>query len=88
MFELINEMIEATAAQIRRKHKSIKRLFPDFDAKTKGVEEKGGLKLVDQILNFCFSGYDYPSYDDAPSFTLLTSLAAIGLFAVIVRRRR
>jgi hypothetical protein len=48
MDELINDIIEATAADIRRKHRSIKRLFPDFDAKTKGVEDMGGLRLVDQ----------------------------------------
>jgi len=48
MDELINKIIEATAADIRRKHRSIKRLFPDFDAKTKGVEDLGGLRLVDQ----------------------------------------
>ncbi|MCG3218347.1 MAG: hypothetical protein KAR35_05055 [Candidatus Heimdallarchaeota archaeon] len=67
-------------------------IFGDYKNMYSSVSEYGkpvgGLKLVDQILNFCFSGYDYPSYDDAPSFTLLTSLAAIGLFAVIVRRRR
>lgn len=48
MFDLLNKILEATATDIRRKHRSIKRLFPDFDLKTKGVEDKGGLKLVDQ----------------------------------------
>lgn len=46
--KLLDQIIEATAADIRRKHRSIKRLFPDFDVKTKGVEDKGGLRLVDQ----------------------------------------
>jgi hypothetical protein len=41
-------LLSATAFDIRRKHRSIKRLFPDFDAKTKGVEDRGGLRLVDQ----------------------------------------
>lgn len=44
-------MLEATTTDIRRKQKSIKRLFPDFDVKTKGVEDKGGLKLVDQDVD-------------------------------------
>jgi len=48
MFDLLKKIIEATANDIRRKQKSIKRLFPDFDAKTRGVEDKGGLRLVDQ----------------------------------------
>lgn len=46
--DLIELLLEADAAAIRRKHRSIKRLFPDFDAKTKGVEDKGGLRFVDQ----------------------------------------
>jgi len=45
---LFENLKEATASQLRRKHKSIKRLHPDFTSKTKGVENKGGLKLVDQ----------------------------------------
>ncbi len=45
---LLSDLLEATATDIRRKHRSIKRLFPDFDAKTKGVENKGGLRFVDQ----------------------------------------
>ena len=45
---LLDKILEASAADIRRKHRSIKRLFPDFDIKTKGVEDKGGLRLVDQ----------------------------------------
>lgn len=46
--DLLEKILEATASDIRRKHRSIKRLFPDFDAKTKGVEDKGGLRLEDQ----------------------------------------
>lgn len=48
MFDLLEKILEANATAIRRKHRSIKRLFPDFDAKTKGVEDKGGLRFVDQ----------------------------------------
>lgn len=48
MFDLIGKIIEATAGDIRRKHRSIKRLFPDFDVKTKGVEDMGGLRLANQ----------------------------------------
>lgn len=49
MFDrLFENLWEATASQLRRKQQSIKRLFPDFSAKTKGVEDKGGLRLVDQ----------------------------------------
>ena len=48
MFDLLEKIIEADAAAIRRKHRSIKRLFPDFSIKTKGVEDKGGLRFVDQ----------------------------------------
>lgn len=48
MFDLLKKILEATASDIRRKHRSIKRLFPDFDVKTKGVEDKGGLRLDDQ----------------------------------------
>lgn len=48
---LLEQLLEATASDIRRKHKSIKRLFPDFDAKTKGVEDKGGLRLTDQDVS-------------------------------------
>jgi len=48
MFDLLSKILEADAAAIRRKHRSIKRLFPDFDDKTKGVEDKGGLRFVDQ----------------------------------------
>jgi len=48
MFDLFEKLVEATASDIRRKHRSIKRLFPDFDVKTKGVEDRGGLRLVDQ----------------------------------------
>jgi len=51
MLDLLKKIIEATANDIRRKHRSIKRLFPDFDNKTKGVEDKGGLRLVDQDDN-------------------------------------
>jgi len=51
MLDLFEKLIEASASDIRRKQKSIKRLFPDFDAKTKGVEDKGGLKLVNQSAN-------------------------------------
>ena len=46
--DLLEKILEADAAAIRRKHRSIKRLFPDFDDKTKGVEDKGGLRFVDQ----------------------------------------
>ena len=46
--DLLEKILEANATAIRRKHRSIKRLFPDFDAKTKGVEDKGGLRFVDQ----------------------------------------
>jgi len=48
VYNLLQQLLEATASQIRRKQQSIKRLFPDFGAKTKGVEDKGGLRLVDQ----------------------------------------
>jgi len=48
MNNLIEQLLEATPTDIRRKHRSIKRLFPDFDDKTKGVEDKGGLRFVDQ----------------------------------------
>jgi len=48
MYKLLDSILEATASDIQRKQKSIKRLFPDFDAKTRGVEDKGGIKLVDQ----------------------------------------
>lgn len=48
MYDLIEKILEATTSDIRRKQKSIKRLFPDFDAKTRGVEDRGGLRLVDQ----------------------------------------
>jgi hypothetical protein len=51
MDELFEKLVEATASQLRRKQQSVKRLFPDFDAKTKGVEDKGGLRLVDQNVN-------------------------------------
>jgi len=51
MFDLLRKIIEATASDIRRKHRSIKRLFPDFDDKTRGVELKGGLRLDDQDAN-------------------------------------
>lgn len=46
--KLIEQLNEATFDTIRRKHRSIKRLFPDFDYKTRGVERKGGLRLVNQ----------------------------------------
>ncbi|MHA1286343.1 MAG: hypothetical protein ACTSPB_02950, partial [Candidatus Thorarchaeota archaeon] len=49
MYEnILAKMLEATTAALRRKHRSIKRKFPDFDAKTKGVEDLGGLRMVDQ----------------------------------------
>ena len=48
MDNLIGQLLEAAASDIRRKHRSVKRLFPDWDVKTKGVEDKGGLRLVDQ----------------------------------------
>ncbi len=48
MIDLIDKLVEATASDILRKHRSIKRLFPDFDKKTKGVEDKGGIRLDDQ----------------------------------------
>jgi len=48
---LLLQLLEATASDIRRKHRSIKRLFPDFDVKTKGVEDRGGLRLEDQDAN-------------------------------------
>jgi len=51
MFDILGKLWEATASDIRRKHQSIKRLFPDWDVKTKGVEDKGGLKLVDQDVD-------------------------------------
>jgi hypothetical protein len=48
MFDLMNKLLEATATDVRRKQQSIKRLFPDFDAKTRGVEDKGGIRLDHQ----------------------------------------
>jgi len=47
-YNLVNLIIEATATDVRRKQQSIKRLFPDFDAKTRGVEDKGGIRLDHQ----------------------------------------
>jgi hypothetical protein len=43
-------MDEATASQIRRKQKSINKLFPQFPERVKAVQDKGGLRLkkVDQ----------------------------------------
>jgi len=46
----VKKVVEATATDIRRKQQSIKRLFPDFDAKTKGVEDKGGIRLDHQDI--------------------------------------
>lgn len=43
-----SKVVEASANDVRRKHRSIKRLFPDFDDKTKGVEDMGGLRFVEQ----------------------------------------
>jgi len=48
MFDLMNKLVEATATDVQRKQQSIKRLFPDFDAKTRGVEDKGGIRLDHQ----------------------------------------
>lgn len=48
MYKLLDSIFEATASNIVRKQRTIKRLFPDFDAKTRGVEDKGGIRLVDQ----------------------------------------
>jgi len=48
MFDLVENMLEATATDIRRKQQSIKRLFPDWDVKTRGVEDKGGIRLDHQ----------------------------------------
>lgn len=44
------DMDEATASQIRRKQKSIGKLFPQFPDRVKAVQDKGGLRLknVDQ----------------------------------------
>lgn len=41
---------EATASQIRRKQKSINKLFPQFPERVKAIQDKGGLRLkrVDQ----------------------------------------
>jgi len=49
--DLFNELNEATFDTIRRKHRSINKLFPDFAAKTKGVERNGGLRLVSMDKN-------------------------------------
>jgi len=41
------DMDEATASQIKRKQKSVHKLFPEFSDRVKAVQDKGGLRLKD-----------------------------------------
>jgi len=42
---MFNELFEATTSQLKRKQKSITRLFPTFPDRVKGVANNGGIKL-------------------------------------------
>lgn len=42
---MFNELFEATASDLKRKQKSITRLFPNFPDRVKGVADNGGIRL-------------------------------------------
>jgi len=82
MFEIVEKIIdEADYNQIKRKNKSINRLFPDRDDKVQGVADNGGVKLDSMEPNTWHfkvaSGTDKgKSYDITYNFADLDALLA------------